>query len=185
MQVPPIPAILAMIVRLGGLGMFIRWICACLLAAGTIHFGAQRAEGQTVDNALRGLKSLRVMVEELDGDDAQCGVDERSVRSWVLYPVTSTPLQITDDRFAPATLWVNLTSLYFQGNGLCVYAYVLRLRSFQKVVLEATGQNRYAGVVLWERSGIQSAGRSAIAANLRQTIDEFARAFVVDWRLDQ
>jgi hypothetical protein len=143
-----------------------------------------RAEAQTPDNLLRGLSQIHLTIENLDDNDTACGLTKALIRNAVLYPASFTKFQITDARTSPVGLYVNVVSLFFKSDYLCVTHITMQAYSNQTLTLDFSHREAFAAVELWNKGSIVSTDRAEHAHHVTQSIDELVRQFITDWNFD-
>lgn len=139
-------------------------------------------EAQTFGHALRGLATIRILIERLDDNSLECGLTEAAIQNAILYPISAANIGVTDS--ANEFLCVNATSLFFSPVQWCVTNINMRAEANQNVKLDYSHRTVFTSVELWSDGGIYSTVRSDHARDVTGNIEDLAKKFVTAWNLD-
>ena len=82
---------------------------------------AQRPLNELIRERLRGITAVSILIEELDDADAQCGISAGALNSEVTKALLDNDIRIaSDDDYAVPALNVNVNSIHFDSDNLCV-----------------------------------------------------------------
>ena len=142
---------------------------------------SHQACAQSQFNMLRGVSKIKILIEDMNGADyKKCGLTQEGVRAAIMYPLSSSKIQIVDT--APyVTLYVNIGTL---DNGVCSSSIQIDVNNFQPVKLEFSGDTKFAKVMLWYTGGVASGNRTSHSRLVSEFIEERIKKFVTDWNLD-
>lgn len=85
-----------------------------ILIAGLAIVPTHRALAQMGEHkadALRGLKSISLVVDSLDEDERRCGITEQLIRDAFLYPISQSRIPLSASESEGPVFWVCVTTL--------------------------------------------------------------------------
>jgi hypothetical protein len=142
-----------------------------------------QCEAQTLNHALRGLAKINVLVEDLDDEDIKCGLTNDLIRDAVLYPTNSAKIRVTNEHVSE-WLYVNTLSFFSEAAQYCVTTVVMEARSLEEEMLTFSRRKVHSEIVLWRDGRLASSNRSGHARLVAEGIEQLAKKFVTDWRVD-
>jgi hypothetical protein len=146
---------------------------------------SQPSVAQTLGNKLRGLSKIDLLIEDLPPEAKDCGVTEQAIRAAIMYPLSSSNLEVVKSPTEQASLYVHVAILYFNANHGCVSAVELSAYTFQEVTFDYSGRRTPAAqVTLWDAGAILSSDRAIHAQDVSAELDDQTKRFLTDWNLD-
>jgi hypothetical protein len=160
-----------------------RWQWLILVSALVMLLSLQ-AVAQTSNNALRGLSQMDLVIETPGVESSQCGITKEIIRNAVLYPVSSTKLEIKENTLPLPYLHVGFVTLFFQRRDFCVTYVALEVYSVQPMTLDASDRDILAIIQLWEAGTLGSSQRVKHAQEMTEWIEVLTKKLITDWNLD-
>ena len=108
-----------------------------------------QAQAQTLDNVLRGINRIGLLIEQLDEDAKECQITETLVRDAFTYPASGGRLVIANDPISLPFMYMKITTLLHKQSQLCSSNVDMRLQVHQGVKLDASGRNIFGTIELW------------------------------------
>jgi S1-C subfamily serine protease len=155
--------------------------CALIVMASAMILLPSQGHAQTLNHLLRGVSKVQLVIENLAERDKECGLTEQAIRAAVMYPLSSTKIEVGSSHVA---LYVAANSLSFRAASLCVTHYSVQVFTAQSVTLEFSGHDNFAQIELWNSGSILSSDRSDHARRVTGSIEQRVKAFITDWNLD-
>jgi hypothetical protein len=129
--------------------------------------------------ALRGLKSIDLLITGVDDEAQRCGITETLVRDAFLYPISQSKLQFLHYA-AGATFFIRVNALIQRQPNQCISSLELSVMNYQMVQLDyADEAPTWAWVRLWDFSSIIVG--EPLAERVRNTIDRATKKFLTTW----
>jgi hypothetical protein len=72
---------------------------------------ANQSQAQTPDHILRGLSQVHIAMEPLYGGSKECGLKEASIREAIMYPLSSSRIDVVPGH-GGAAFYVNIATSY-------------------------------------------------------------------------
>lgn len=136
--------------------------------------GAQAEQG----DALKGLKDIHLVIEELEEDAGKCGLTESEIRKRISEPILSqTKLGLVPD--SRAYLMVTVTTLL--DNDLCASNISLAAYTWLIAKPSHAAAELPVQVVLWEGSNVATDKMDAKGKDTLETVESIAKAFSELW----
>jgi hypothetical protein len=143
---------------------------------------SHQAYAQTPSNTLRGVSKIQILIEDMNQADSKCGLTREAIQAVVMYPLSSTKIQI--DVLAPVTLYLNISTLYSDQDQLCFSNVQIDANSMQRVKFDFSGAVNFAKVNLWYTGSVLYTDKSGHARHVSDIIEGSIKKFVTDWNLD-
>jgi len=140
------------------------------------------------DGTLTGLKKITILVEDLDNDSRQCGVEESGIKSAFMYPISQSriefikPEPVNSEKVA--IFYVQIGTLRLSRTNGCVSSLLTEVLTFQRVNLEVTQRSVTTRVVLLHQSSLFTGPRDSHGKAIREAIEDHAKQFITQWNLD-
>jgi hypothetical protein len=145
---------------------------------------ANQSQAQTPSHLLRGLSQVQVVIEKLHGGSKECGLTEASIRDAIMYPLSSSRVEVV--RNSDVAFYVKVNTLY--SKELCFSSVSLEVFTYHYVTLKWFGDTtgaRRAEVRLWDPPGvIDYSSPSSHAQRILNEIENSVKRFITDWNLD-
>jgi hypothetical protein len=135
-----------------------------------------RAQTQN-DGRLKGLKKIYLLIETLDKTAEGCGLSEDLIRTAVMYPLSSSPMEIED---RSTTFYVNLGTLRSQGTCFST----LSIKIYQNVKLTFANFERNYKLGLWNKTWFGFSPPHEHGQMVRAAIETMTKDFLTAWNLD-
>jgi hypothetical protein len=113
-----------------------------------------QGHAQTRNHLLRGISNVALVIEDLSANDKGCGLTEEAIRAAVMYPLSSTQIEVKPS--SDVTLYVNTTSLSFPAASVCVTNLSVEVYTYQNVMLKFSGYENRVQIDLWHSGYIAS-----------------------------
>jgi hypothetical protein len=131
--------------------------------------------------ALRGLKTVALVIERLDPESRNCGIDDATIRNAITAALANSRLKLSAGE-AKTSLSVSLTTLYDEETSRCASHIELEVYD----VLPAEAANRsVTKTVLWSSGALIIAEQERYRERLKLALEERANQLVVDWTAAQ
>jgi hypothetical protein len=140
------------------------------------------AQAQTLNNVLRGLSEVNLIIEELDTASTICRLTESLFRNAVKYPVSFTKLRLNLD--SSEIFYVRISTLYFQSDSACVSSIEVQVYSYESASLNFSGRDIRGQVRLWENGSLISSDLPSHAERVKQQIEDITKRFITDMNMD-
>jgi hypothetical protein len=149
------------------------WVVFCAL----IVTNAQAGDGR----ALRGLKMVALVIERLDPESRNCGIDDGTIKNAITAALANSRIKLSAGE-AKTNLSVGLTTLFDEDTSRCASHIELEVYD----VLPAEAANRpVAKTVLWSSGALIIAEQDRYRERLKLALEERANQLVVDWTAAQ
>jgi hypothetical protein len=153
------------------------WLFSCLvivvLGAADAHAGDGRA--------LRGVKSISLVIERLDPESRNCGIDDQSIKDAITSALANSRLKL-NPREAKTSLSVSLTTLFDEETSRCTSHIEVEVY----VIEPAEAANRpLAKTVLWSSGALIIGEQDRHRERLKLALEERANQLAVDWTAAQ
>ena len=153
------------------------WVVFCALIVVLGSTNAQAGDGR----ALRGLKMVALVIERLDPESRNCGIDDGTIKNAITAALANSRLKLSAGE-AKTSLSVSLTTLYDEDTSRCASHIELEVYD----VLPAEAANRpVAKTVLWSSGALIIAEQERYRERLKLALEERANQLVVDWTAAQ
>jgi hypothetical protein len=146
-----------------------QWIVAVLFSMVSASAWAQQ------DQALRGIASVNLVIEELDEDAKTCGVTESVLDTSVRFVLSQSRIKINSS--ASSYIYINVNVMSLTSSDSCVYNYSVSFNSSVKVV----ANNVFAIAETWSKGGISVYRRSETPRRVAENIERVTKSLVVEW----
>lgn len=149
----------------------------------------REASAQTDEHSLVGLSKIRVLVEELSKGATDCGITRSFIENAVAFPLSLSGIKIvpsTGNEGEP-TFYVNASILYNQYASLCIVNVSVQLTDFHPFrpnYYPTSADAPFLKLLLWDEGHLISTGQNGFAQFLGETLNDVAKKFVVDWKID-
>lgn len=140
---------------------------------------APEAGAQTIDNSLRGVTKLDVLVEQLDGDSAACGITESGLERAVDRGAKGAGFTLDGYDY---TLYVRVNTL--PRNGDCFSSVDMEAYYYGEIVMPNFPRGNHAEIVLWESSTILISAKGQHGADVSEIVTDFTQMLAKDWLKD-
>lgn len=154
--------------------MLRKLLCLCLLTVCVTPAGF--AQFALDVDALRGMKTFAVLVEDLDQSATVCGLSDSAIETAVKFPLSQSRAKLLPKPMG-TYLYVHANVIHLARSDLCVYSISLTFKS--DVAITETGRRVIAGV--WDTSAVGVAPRAQAAKAVTDGLERLAKKFVVDW----
>lgn len=151
-------------------------IAAALLALLAAPAGAG---AQTIDNSLRGVTSMDVLIEKLDSDSAACGISEDALTRSVTQGAQGAAFTLDGYDY---TLYVRVNTL--PRNGDCFSSVDMEAYYYGAVAMPNFPKGNNAEIVLWESSTIVVSPQGQHGGDVNEIVRGFTRMLAADWIKD-
>jgi hypothetical protein len=156
----------------------------CLVLAAVCIFVADASSAQMGKNdtrALRGLKSIALLVEGLDEEAQRCGITESLIRDAFLFPISQSKIELSDGKIGPK-FWIRVTVVIQRQPNQCVSSLELAVINYQRVQLDYTDEPPpWVMVRLWDDSWITVGPQHA--QRVRNAVENATKKFLTTWNL--
>jgi hypothetical protein len=142
---------------------------------------SRECDAQTRNNLLRGVTKIQLLIEELDTQGKECGLTQDSLRTSVLYPLSSAKIEVVSA--ADVIFYLGVDSLYLKGDQLCFSSINVEAFTLQNVSL-FSGEQKQAEIQLWFNGAVASTGADRHARHIQDIIEDKVKKFVTDWNFD-
>jgi hypothetical protein len=143
-----------------------------------------RAEETLESQALRGLKNVHLIVEDISANNTACGLDEQTIKNAVAYPLANSRLKIGTREINP-TLYVRVTSIHAKELAICTSYIDLKVSVYHLVPIKDTQNNAFAEIILWYEGKLILSSKNLHREQVRSVLDEKTKKLVVDWTAAQ
>ena len=153
------------------------WLFSCLVIVALAAAHAHAGDGR----ALRGVKSISLVIERLDPESRNCGIDDQSIKDAITSALANGRLKLSAHE-VKASLSVTLTTLYDEDTSRCASHIELEVY----IVQTAEAANRpVEKTVLWSSGALIIAEQERYRERLKLALEERANQLVVDWTAAQ
>ena len=156
---------------------FAGWLVFCSLVLAWGGVDAHAGDGR----ALRGLKTVSLVIERLDPESRTCGIDDATIRSAITAALASGRLNISAGE-VKTSLSVTRTTLYDEDTSRC--ASHIELEVYEVQPAEAANRPT-TKTVLWNSGALIIAEQERYRERLKLALEERANQLVVDWTAAQ
>jgi hypothetical protein len=153
------------------------WLVFCSLIVALGAAAAHAGDGR----ALRGLKSVALVIERLDPESRNCGIDDASIKDAITAALANSRLKLSAQE-VKASLSVTLTTLYDEDTSRC--ASHIELEVYDAPPAEAANRP-VAKTVLWSSGALIIAEQERYRERLKLALAERANQLVIDWAAAQ
>jgi len=129
---------------------------------------------------LAGLSALEIVVEDLDAQEAACGISQANLESTAARALATGNVRVEPlESDTIAFLYLNVVALHIESQGVCVAAVDVSVRTFARgAMMSHSTTPQTVTALLWQRTGIFSGPRgefgSQIDAAIRISVNQFA-----------
>jgi KTSC domain len=158
-----------------------------LISAFFLSLPVRAGVAQTLDNALRKLNTVRILVEGLSKNSSTCNFDKTTIVRSLTFPLSSAKFnldQSTTTTLGEIELYVSVNTLYLNSLDYCVSDIELSARVDQYVKIDASGRTVFRAIQLWDSGHLVGSSLEDHRQQVSQSIEEMAKEFVTAWNLD-
>lgn len=131
--------------------------------------------------ALRGVKTVSLVIERLDPESRNCGIDDESIKDAITSALANSRLKLNPHE-AKTSLSVSLTSLYDEDTSHCTSHIELEVY----VIEPGQAPNRaLAKTVLWSSGALIIGEQDRHRERLKLAVEQRANQLAVDWTAAQ
>jgi hypothetical protein len=131
--------------------------------------------------ALRGVTSVSLVIERLDPESRNCGIDDASIKNAITSALAKSRLKLNAPE-AKTNLSVTLTTLYDEDASRCTSHIELEIY----VIEPAETANRpLAKTVLWSSGALITGEQDRYRERLKLALEQRANQLAVDWAAAQ
>jgi hypothetical protein len=152
-----------------------------LLLAGMLAL-PQQGKAQTRDHLLSGATKIQLEIGKLGDDSRRCGLTEEALRSTVMYPLSSSKIEVVPQ--GEVILYIDVNTLHPKLGLICSSSATIKAFSFQEATLAFSGEKKIVPVMLWEDGCIALSSPGDHAKYLFPSIEGNVKKFITDWNLD-
>jgi hypothetical protein len=156
---------------------FARWLVLCWLVVVLGSADAHAGDGR----ALRDLKTVALVIERLDPESRNCGIDDATIKNAIAAALANSRLKLSAGE-AKTSLSVTLTTLYDEDTSRC--ASHIELEVYDAQPAEAVNRP-VTKTVLWSSGALIIAEQERYRERLKLGLEERANQLVVDWTAAQ
>jgi hypothetical protein len=174
--------------------MRIKSTTAALIAiAGMSMSAVTPATAQTRGQALKEISKVSIVVEDIAGNAAACGVRQTDLRDAFANHIKDVPLSIIDQATAKddaevVTVYIKASVMPLDIPGMpagpCVTHLGVKLYDYQKVVLAASRRETFGSVELWEKGAMVATDREQHSKAVYDSVAEKAANLAAAWKAD-
>jgi hypothetical protein len=150
---------------------------AALVTVGALAGHASLVCAQSPENPdiekLRGLKEIKIVVEELPSGAAKCGINESALETSMRFILQQSRLQVVPN--TPAFVYLNVAVLALSTT--CVTS--VSLRALVPVTILHNQTRALANI--WERETLLTSSPSNAGQRTSNEVESLAKQLVVDW----
>lgn len=163
------------------------------MAVLTLAATQQPVSAQTRGQALKDISKLSIVVEDIAGNAATCGVRQGDLNDAFVNHFRDAPLSIVDSATAKddpevVTLYIKASVMPLDIPGLpagpCITHLNVKLYNYQKVVLAASRRETFGSVELWEKGAMVATDRANHGKAVYDSVAEKASELIQAWKLD-
>lgn len=153
------------------------WLVFCSLIGAFASAYVYAGDGR----ALRGVKTVSLVIERLDPESRNCGIDDESIKEAITSALANSRLKLNPHE-AKTSLSVSLTTLFDEDASRCTSHIELEVY----VVEPAETANRpLAKTVLWSSGALIIGEQDRHRERLTLALEERANQLAVDWTAAQ
>lgn len=150
-----------------------------LVAAVLLGFAlAGPGHAQSGDKSLQGIKSVFVLVEDLDEAARQCGISADALDAAVRIPISNSRLGLSKESFG-AYLYVNVVALRL-NSGICAVNLQLRFTRWVWFAPNANPLDSAYGSV-WDRGELRTGSSATIGRSVVESLEGLTKQFIGAW----
>ena len=153
------------------------WLFSCLVIVALGTADAHAGDGR----ALRGVKSVSLVIERLDPESRSCGIDDESIKDAITSALANSRLKL-NPREAKTSLSVTLTTLYDEDTSRCATHVELDVYLIEP---SETANRPLAKTVLWSSGALIIGEQDRHRERLKLALEERANQLGVDWSAAQ
>ena len=157
---------------------FGKFIAAFVVALVTVA-GSQGAGAQTLHGSLKGVRVLDPLIEQLDADNATCGIALDGLYAAIQAGVKDAGFKIGDSDY---TLYLRVSTLPQRGD--CFSSVDMKVYSYAKLVTPNYPKGNQAKLSLWDNGTILVSARNRHAGDVGDLVTGFLRDLAHDWKQD-
>lgn len=129
-------------------------------------------QAQAGEEALRGVTALKIVIEDLDEDNAACGVTEDALDAAVRLPLSSASLRVRSDVLP--YIYVRVTSLRILDFDGCVTSVSVR---FSRPMWAAPVDGLQSPAVVWDKGTLLTGRRHSMSKRVNDTVEGLTKQF--------
>jgi hypothetical protein len=149
------------------------YMLICAFASG----GAYAGDGR----ALRGVTSVTLVIERLDLESRNCGIDDASIKNAITSALAKSRLKLNAPE-AKTNLSVTLTTFYDEETSRCTSHIELEVYLMEPV---ETANRPLAKLVLWSSGALIIGEQDRYRERLKLALEQRANQLAVDWAAAQ
>jgi hypothetical protein len=153
------------------------WLVFFLLVGAFGSANAHAGDGR----ALRGVKSVSLVIERLDPESRNCGIDDESIKDAVTSALANSRLKL-NPRETKTSLSVTLTTLFDEDTSRCTSHIELEVYLIEP---PETANRPLAKTVLWSSGALIVGEQDRHRERLKLALEERANQLAVDWTAAQ
>lgn len=150
-------------------------VCLVVVALGFVD--AHAGDGR----ALRGVKSVSLVVERLDPESRNCGIDDESIKDAITSALANSRLKL-NPREAKTSLSVTLTTLFDEDTSHCTSHIELEVYLLEPAEI---ANRPLAKTVLWSSGALIVSEQDRYRQRMKLALEERANQLAVDWTAAQ
>ena len=148
---------------------------ACLLAL----FTSSECWAQVT--SLKGLKSIHLLVEELNEESQRCGITQPLIHDAFMFPASSSKMHISNDNTVPI-FYVHVLTILQGHLGWCVSHLRVELYTNQWVKLDYT-DDAWVHMRLWQEEVLITSKIEDHGQLIRNNVENLTKKFLTEWNL--
>jgi hypothetical protein len=153
------------------------WLFFCLAIVTLGSADAHAGDGR----ALRGVKSVSLVIERLDPESRNCGIDDESIKDAITSALANSRLKLNPHE-AKTNLSVTLTTLFDEDTSRCTSHIELEVYLIEP---PETANRPLAKTVLWSSGALIIGEQDRHRERLKLALEERANQLAVDWTAAQ
>jgi hypothetical protein len=154
-----------------------RWLFSCLVIVALACADARAGDGR----ALRGVKTVSLVIERLDPESRNCGIDDESIKDAITSSLANSRLKL-NPREGKTSLAVSLTTLFDEETSRCTSHIELEVYLIEP---PETANRPLAKTVLWSSGALIMGEQDRHRERLKLALEERANQLAVDWAAAQ
>jgi hypothetical protein len=152
-------------------------LLTCLVAVALGFVDAHAGDGR----ALRGVKSVSLVIERLDPESRNCGIDDESIKDAITSALANSRLKL-NPREAKTSLSVTLTTLFDEDTSHCTSHIELEVYLLEPAEI---ANRPLAKTVLWSSGALIVSEQDRYRQRMKLALEERANQLAVDWTAAQ
>ena len=153
------------------------WLFFCLMIVALGAADAHAGDGR----ALRGIKSVALVIERLDPESRNCGIDDDSIKDAITSALANSHLKLNPHE-AKTSLSVSLTTLFDEETSRCTSHIELEVYITEPPEI---ANRPLAKTVLWSSGALIVGEQDRHRERLKLALEERANQLAVDWSAAQ